>query len=60
MSHSDRAPNVPQRAPGTVANPETSVPRAPLFRGARSRSWSELGVAKKEQSVCPEIGVTVR
>ena len=30
MNRSDRAPTVPQRAPGTVASPETSVP---LYRG---------------------------
>jgi hypothetical protein len=60
MNGSERAPTVPQRAPGTVAHPETSVPRAPLFRGARSRSWSEPMGAKRSQSVCPGMGGTVR
>jgi hypothetical protein len=54
MKHSECAPTVPQRAPGTVAFPQTSVPRAPSLRRARSHAGCEVHGSKIENSPCPE------
>jgi hypothetical protein len=58
MSQSDLAPTLPQRAPGTVTFPQTSVPLAPSLRRARSHTGCEVRGVGIKNSVCPDEEVT--
>lgn len=51
-----RAPPCPTVPRGTVGSRDLTVPRAPLSRGARSRSRTGSGVSNRNAVSVPQIG----